>query len=75
MGVGISVEPASLTFEVPPARGRIPSLVRYPLMMRNLKSRSIPLGLTIADVDTDSLPGEEATVSEAEVVAMTASIF
>lgn len=41
--IPVSVQASELFFEVPPARLRVPSLVRYIMMMRNLRFNSIPL--------------------------------
>lgn len=42
--VEVSVEAAELFFETPPVRQRVPSLIRYIMMMRNLRFETIPLG-------------------------------
>ena len=41
--VEVAVQAAELFFEAPPARLRVPSLVRYVMMMRNLRFEPIPL--------------------------------
>lgn len=49
--ITVAVAPSPLTFETAIARTRIPSLVRWVLMMRNIKSQTIPFELTLADID------------------------
>ena len=47
--VTVSVEASSLTIETARARTRIPSLVRFVLLMRNLKFQSMPLPYELLD--------------------------
>jgi hypothetical protein len=39
----VVVSSASLSFEVAPAYTRIPSLVRFPMILRNLRYQAMPL--------------------------------